>query len=214
MEIKKTARYLAAMFLLVCNTHLLYGLDTETQKAGLVDIQDIDSSIVLDIRYATKYNFTGHALYPSEKCYLRRVVAEKLKRAQEMYKTKGLCIKIFDCYRPLSVQKRMWELIQDERYVANPAAGSKHNRAAAVDLTLLDAEGNELDMGTGYDDFTPSSAPGAEGISAEARKNRAVLVKVMTECGFKPSTTEWWHYDSDDWEQYDILDTGFPQLTQ
>ncbi|MDD5566066.1 MAG: D-alanyl-D-alanine dipeptidase [Candidatus Omnitrophica bacterium] len=214
MGIKETARYLVVLLLLVCNTRLLYGLDAEVQKAGLVDIRDIDKRIVLDIRYATKQNFTGHALYPCAKCYLRKDVAERLKRAQDACEAKGLRIKVFDCYRPLSVQKKMWALVNDERYVADPMTGSKHNRGAAVDLTLLDAEGKELDMGTGYDDFSPNAAPGAGSISEGAKRNRQALARVMIECGFRQSVTEWWHYDCVGWEQYDILDIGFSRLTQ
>lgn len=211
MDIKKTAWYLAVLFFLICNTPF-HGIAAETQKAGLVDIQDIDPRIVLDIHYATKYNFTGHALYPFAKCYLRRAVAEKLKDAQDACEAQGLRIKVFDCYRPLSVQRKMWKLVPDERYVANPATGSKHNRAAAVDLTLVDTEGKELDMGTGYDDFSPRAAPGAKGLSSGARAHREALARIMTECGFIPSVSEWWHFDCTGWEQYSVLDIDFSQL--
>ncbi|MCX7611899.1 MAG: M15 family metallopeptidase, partial [Ignavibacterium sp.] len=122
---------------------------TSKNSVELVDIHQLDPTIILDVRYATKNNFTGEVLYSTSKVYLIKEVAVQLIQANEyLKKNYGLRIKIYDGYRPLSVQKKMWEIMPDERYVANPAKGSRHNRGCAVDVTLVDSLGNELDMGT------------------------------------------------------------------
>jgi D-alanyl-D-alanine dipeptidase len=115
-------------------------------------------------------------------------------------------IKVFDAYRPLSVQKQMWEILPDDRYVANPATGSRHNRGAAVDLTIVDSEGNEIDMGTEYDNFTEVAHPDYKNLPKEVLENRELLQKTMMKYGFKPITTEWWHFDFEGWKNYSILD--------
>ncbi len=133
--------------------------DTEQfEGENLVDIQDINPDITLDIRYATANNFLKVKLYSVPRCLLRTSVAQKLSRVQEQLQRRGLGLKVFDCYRPLSVTRKMWEALPDPRYVANPARGSRHNRGAAVDLTLIDARGNELEMPTDFDDFTDRAA--------------------------------------------------------
>ena len=122
---------------------------------SLVLVKNIDSTIVEDVRYATTNNFTGQVLYPSSKVYLRLAAAEKLAEANKYLKENyNYRIKVFDGYRPLHVQKIMWQIMPDDRYVADPKKGSKHNRGAAVDITLIDSTGAQLDMGTPYDNFT------------------------------------------------------------
>ncbi|MBU2508520.1 MAG: M15 family metallopeptidase, partial [Bacteroidetes bacterium] len=114
-------------------------------------------------------------------------------------------IKIFDGYRPLSVQKIMWEVFPDDRYVANPATGSMHNRGAAVDITLIDSLETDLDMGTEYDDFTKKAHYECSELSAEVKANRKLLRDVMIKFGFEPIETEWWHFDFKGWKNYSIL---------
>lgn len=175
----------------------------------IVPLKSIDSTIVQDVRYATANNFTKQVLYPSAKVFLRKVAAEHLAQANKHLKENhNLRIKIFDGFRPLFVQKIMWAIVPDERYVADPAKGSRHNRGAAVDITLIDAGGNELDMGTPYDDFTERASFASKDVSEKAYSNRKLLRELMIEFGFVPLETEWWHFDFKDWKKFGILDTG------
>jgi D-alanyl-D-alanine dipeptidase len=173
----------------------------------IVYLGSVDSTIVMDVKYATTNNFVGKVLYPTDKVYMRKIVAEKLSEANNYLKQNhNLSIKIFDGYRPLSVQKLMWEILPDPRYVADPSKGSRHNRGAAVDITLIDERGNELEMGTPYDDFTEKAHYDYEDLSDEVKANRKLLRDVMIKFGFEPLETEWWHFDFKGWEKFSILD--------
>ena len=179
----------------------------------LVDVTTVDPTIRLDLRYATRDNFTGVAVYPAARCLLRRDAAERLARVQHRLQADGLGLLVWDCYRPLAVQERFWALVPDERYVARPQrqngrplAGSKHNRGAAVDVTLVDATGRPLEMPTGFDDFSERAHRGAANVKPAARVNAARLESAMTAEGFQPLPTEWWHFDAPGWQAYDLLD--------
>lgn len=174
--------------------------------ATLVDVAAVVPDLRFDIRYATPRNFAGRALYPVARCLLRPAVAERLASAQAAARGAGYGLLIFDCYRPLSVQREMWRLVPDERYVADPAKGSRHNRGAAVDLTLVDAAGAPLPMPTDYDDFSPRAHRDYADLPPAAIANRATLERIMREAGFTGLPTEWWHFDADGWQQYDVLD--------
>ncbi|MGB7442353.1 MAG: M15 family metallopeptidase [Coleofasciculaceae cyanobacterium] len=180
--------------------------------ARLIDIHSVNPNIILDIRYATENNFLQRKLYPVARCVLRGGAARRLSEVQEYLETKGLGLKVFDCYRPLSVQKQMWQVKPDSRYVANPARGSRHNRGAAVDLTLVDSNGNELEMPTDFDDFTEKAHRNYQGGSAEARKNSQILEEAMERSGFISLATEWWHFDAPNWQNYAILDVKFGEI--
>jgi len=175
-------------------------------KKEIVDVLTIDSTIVLDIRYATENNFTKKKLYPVAKAKLRRAAAESLASIQKELQTKNLKLKIYDGYRPLAIQWKLWEIVPNEAFVANPKKGSKHNRGAAVDVTIVDSTGNELEMPTGYDDFTEKASQEYMNLTENAIKNRALLKDVMIRHGFQPIPSEWWHYDFHGWEQFDIMD--------
>jgi D-alanyl-D-alanine dipeptidase len=175
-------------------------------SAELVDVVALDSTLVLDVRYATPHNFTGRTLYPVERCLLRADAAARLVRVNAQLSREGLRLRLFDCYRPLSIQRALWALVPDERYVADPAKGSRHNRAAAVDLTLADASGRALPMPSEYDEFTPRAHRNYEGGAAAERANRALLERAMSEQGFVGLPTEWWHFDAPGWEAYPVLD--------
>lgn len=180
---------------------------------GLVDLQQLSPPPLLEIRYATPYNFTGAPLYPFAAAFLHADAAAALQRAQRSLAPQGLGLKVFDGYRPLSVQQRMWDLVRDERYVANPAANAgRHTRGTAVDLTLVDALGNELPMPTPYDDFSPAAHVESNAASDEARANAAALRAAMLAAGFDAYPYEWWHFDYRGWEQYPPLDLGFEEL--
>ncbi len=184
-------------------TAALFG-QTDT---SLVLVSSLDSTIITDVRYATENNFTHKVLYPSAKVYLRHDAAVQLAKANEfLKKTYNLRIKIFDGYRPLSVQKYMWSILPNENFVADPAKGSRHNRGCAADVTLVDQAGRELDMGTQFDDFTPKARPDYQDISDRAAANRKILKLAMMQFGFIQMETEWWHFDFNGWEKYSILD--------
>lgn len=182
--------------------------------AQLADIRQASPHIRLDIRYATENNFTRHKVYGEAVCLLRPGVARRLDAVQRDLETRGLGLKVYDCYRPLSVQKKFWELVPDERYVANPAQGSRHNRGAAVDLTLVDRHGRELPMPTPYDDFTEKAHRDYMNLPAEAIRNRRILQEAMQRHGFLPLPTEWWHFDAPDWQSYPVLDIPFSQAAR
>ena len=174
--------------------------------ARLVDIRTVNRNIRLDIRYATANNFLKRKLYSTPKCALRSSVAQKLSLVQTDLEKIGLGLKVYDCYRPFSVTEQMWEVLPNPNYVANPARGSRHNRGAAVDLTLVDRTGKELEMPTPFDDFTAKAHRDYAGGSAQSRKNRQLLEDAMKKQGFIGITTEWWHFDSEDWQKFAILD--------
>jgi D-alanyl-D-alanine dipeptidase len=127
--------------------------------SAFVDLLTLDSTFVLDMRYATDSNFLKARVYDCDQCLLRAVVAKALVKVQQSLSEKGYRIKLYDCYRPLDIQKRMWKIMPDDRYVGNPYGnGSVHNKGAAVDLTLVDAQRHELDMGTGLRSLSDGSA--------------------------------------------------------
>lgn len=190
------------LFLLSCGA----AQQIHNSRNDIVDLLSLDSTFVLDIRYATENNFTKKKLYPAAKAKLRREAAESLVSIQRELRTMNLGLKIYDGYRPLAIQWKLWEIVPNEDFVANPKKGSKHNRGAAVDLTIIDASGNELEMPTGYDDFTERASQGFMDLSETAIKNRALLKDVMTRHGFQIIKSEWWHYDFRGWEQFDIMD--------
>ena len=185
---------------------LLICLTAIAKEPELVNLQNEIPSIVLDIRYATTNNFMKQAVYDRADCYLRKKTAEKLRAVQEELAPKGLRLKIYDGYRPLSVQKKLWAIMPDENYVANPAKGSRHNRGAAVDLTIVDKSGKELVMPTPFDDFTERAHRNYNNLPAEALKNRKLLEDLMTKHGFVGLNSEWWHFDDVDWKGYELLD--------
>jgi beta-N-acetylhexosaminidase/D-alanyl-D-alanine dipeptidase len=179
----------------------------------LVDLHDVDPTIALDIRYATADNFTGVAIYPVARCLLRRSVADRLARAQRELRQRGLGLLVWDCYRPISVQERFAALVSDPRYVAPVVrrdgvvvAGSRHNRGAAVDLTLVDRAGVPLTMPTHFDDFSTRAHRDDGRGSVAARRHRDLLTAVMAGQGFVPLATEWWHFDDPDWASYPLDD--------
>lgn len=176
------------------------------EENPLVNIQDVHPRIRLDIRYATADNFMKEALYPSAACFLRPETAAKLSRVQENLEKKGLGLKVFDGYRPLSVQKRMWAKFPLEGYIADPAKGSHHNRGAAVDVTLVDAGGDELPMPSAYDEFSERAHRSYGGGTPNERRNRGLLRREMEKEGFAGISTEWWHFNDRDAGRYPILD--------
>ncbi len=180
--------------------------DNQTFGEPLVDVASVVPGIVLDVRYATANNFTGQVLYPKARCLVRRSVAQRLARVQQRLKKQGYGLKIFDGYRPISAQAKMWALMPDPRYVANPAGGSRHNRGAAVDVALVDAEGQPVEMPTDFDDFTAAAHRDYGGGSEASRRHRDILIEAMQAEGFTGLSTEWWHFDAPNWQSYPLVD--------
>lgn len=174
--------------------------------AGLVDATTIVPRLRLDVRYATRANFTHQRLYAHARCLLHEAIARRLADVQRELAARGLGLVAYDCYRPLSVQKEMWALVPDERYVSDPAKGSRHNRGAAVDVGLVDRRGRALPMPSGYDEFSERAHRDFGGGSDAARANRALLDEVMQRHGFVGLPTEWWHFDATEWQTYPISD--------
>ena len=185
--------------------------DNDQQMADLVEIIPL---LQLDLRYAGKNNFMHKSLYPPVKTtYLRLPVARALLNVQMELSKKQLALKIFDAYRPYSVTKKMWKLIHDERYVADPHNGSGHNRGIAVDLTIIDINTQkELDMGTGFDNFTDSAHHAFTQLPEIVLQNRKLLKDIMESNGFKALETEWWHYSWTNDRNYAVLDIEFKKL--
>lgn len=180
----------------------------------LVEVKDYIPNILLDIKYATENNFTGKKVYPSDRCFLRYSVVKALSNVQKELRTKGLQLMIFDGYRPRSVQYIFWEIMPDERYVLNPSKGSRHNRGAAVDLTLADLSGKPLKMPSEYDDFSEKAHVNYPNCDPETKKNRDMLQNIMTKNGFLSFETEWWHFDFAGWEKFPLLDVAFEKVKE
>jgi len=165
------------------------------QQSDFVRLKDLSADFVYELKYATPDNFLKQAVYDCGECYLRKSTAEALVKANEAFKQLGYRIKLFDCYRPLSVQKKMWKILPGTHYVANPAKGSKHNRGAAVDLTLVDAQGKELNMGTPFDFFGKEAHHTYTEHPKEVLENRKLLKETLNKYNFKSIYSEWWHYE-------------------
>jgi D-alanyl-D-alanine dipeptidase len=166
--------------------------DYDTTK--WTDIAYMDSTILLDIRYATENNFVETQMYDCGRCFLRPDVAKAIGAVQKVLQREGLGLKMFDCFRPRPIQWKLWEKVPDPRYVSDPRKGSMHNRGAAVDLTIVDTDGQELDMGTGFDFFGQRAYHTFTDLPEEILANRAKLKALMEAHGFKSIRTEWWHY--------------------
>lgn len=177
-----------------------------------VDLRKAIPDIMIDLRYAGPHNTFGETLYDSDLCLLRREPALALARVQERLAEMGLQLVVWDAYRPLSAQRRMWEKVPDERYVANPEKGSRHNRGAAVDVTLANSTGLLLPLPTEYDDFSEKAHRKWEGDESETVRNAQLLERVMTAEGFIPLPTEWWHFDYRGWEKFPVLDLSAEEL--
>jgi D-alanyl-D-alanine dipeptidase len=172
----------------------------------LISIAPPQFDVEIDLRYATADNFTGKPVYARAEPLLHPDAARNLARAVEQAAALGLRLKIFDAFRPSEAQWKLWEFNPDPDFVADPRRGSPHSRGVAVDLTLIDAaSGQELDFGTGFDEFTPLSHHGCTEISREAQRNRHLLLGLMSAAGWDFYRREWWHYQLFDSRRYPVL---------
>jgi D-alanyl-D-alanine dipeptidase len=188
------------------------------REPALVEIVKLDPTIRLDIRYATTNNFMGRPMYRQARAFLQRPAAEALVRAHQSLKPLGYGIVVFDAYRPWNVTKTFWDAATEEQrkieFVANPQKGSRHNRACAADVSLFElSTGREIQMPSGYDEFTERAYPTYTGGSVEARARRDLLRQAMEAAGFTVYPAEWWHFDYKDWREYGILNIPFERIS-
>lgn len=185
----------------------------ENRDMQMKDLAKETPDLVMDIRYATTNNFTGEVIYASSRAFVRKPVASAIRKIQDSLKPYGLGLKIYDAYRPYSATLRFFKVYPDTNFVANPRYGSRHNRGCAVDLTLVDrVTGKELSMPTPFDDFTPQAHSAYSDLPDLVMANRKFLFDMMACFGFKPISTEWWHFDFTGWEKYPLMDLSFEEL--
>jgi len=175
-----------------------------------VNIKSYSNDFVFDMKYATQDNFLKAKVYDCSECYLRLKTVKALINANDDFMKLGFRIKLFDCYRPLSIQKKMWAIVNNPKFVADPAKGSIHNRGGAVDITLVDALGTELDMGTAFDFFGEEAAHNYKNLSPEVIKNRKLLKKIMSTNKFRSFDSEWWHYNLKNAKKEALSDFKWP----
>jgi D-alanyl-D-alanine dipeptidase len=173
---------------------------------SMVEITAKDFDVEIALAYATPDNITGKPIYTRAACYLHADAAEKMKTAVALAAPLGLRFKIFDAYRPSEAQWKLWEAFPSEEFVANPNRGSPHTRGVAVDLTLIDATGKELDMGTGFDEMRPISHHARTDIPVAAQQNRFTLMGIMSAAGWDFYKNEWWHYQLFKSRDYPLID--------
>ncbi|MFN3077168.1 MAG: D-alanyl-D-alanine dipeptidase [Alphaproteobacteria bacterium] len=173
---------------------------------SLVEIAPPVFDVSIHMAYATPENFTGRPVYARPGCYLHQDAAALLERAILLAKPLGLKFKILDAFRPSEAQWVLWNHTPDPDFLADPRRGSPHSRGVAVDLTLMDGDGRELEMGTPFDAFTPLSHHGCTDIAVEAQRNRLLLMGLMTTAGWDFYRKEWWHYQMFDSRRYPVLD--------
>ena len=173
----------------------------EPESAEFVLVTDYLPQIRTDLRYAGADNFTGQTIYSFTDAYLRYGTVRKLAQAQAALEEAGYSLLIWDAFRPTEAQFRLWEVCPDPVYVANPEKGySSHSRGNTVDVTLTDLEGNAVEMPSGFDDFSALADRDYSDVSETAAANARLLEDVMTDCGFRPYSGEWWHFtDTDDY---------------
>jgi D-alanyl-D-alanine dipeptidase len=175
----------------------------------LVPVDPVEHGVVLDLVYATPLNITGKPIYLRPVCLIHRDAQRCLHRAGVRAVAMGLRLKIFDAFRPHEAQVLLWEAAPDKAYVADPAIGSNHTRGVAVDLTLVDATGLELDMGTAFDDMTALSHHFCDRVSQQAQANRLLLLTLMEDAGFERVPHEWWHYALPGAEHYPLVPSTY-----
>ncbi|MDA3944934.1 MAG: M15 family metallopeptidase [Bacteroidetes bacterium] len=198
---------------IVDNPVVFHQMAAHDSKMLMIDLQAYIPNLVLDIRYATTNNFTGEIIYPQASAFARQPVAEALLNIQKDLAEKGLGLKIFDAYRPYAATLRFYEVYPDTNFVASPWHGSRHNRGAAVDVTLINLEtGKALEMPTAFDDFTEKAAPDYQDLPERVKQNRSLLIETMENNGFSVYQSEWWHFDFNGWEQFPLMNLSFDEL--
>ena len=211
MDYSETTRYFAAPRVDYIVRKGSDGEDEIVMENTLVDVRTVIPDIDYYMIFATPYNFTGSTLYSRDIPILQAKTAEKLKGAQELFGEDGYGIKIYDAYRPSSVSGILFSIVGDPSYIA-PAGTSVHNRAAAIDMTLVDSDGNELEMPSPMHTLDRTSNRDYQGMTAESRKNMDYMASIMRRCGFTTVSTEWWHFSDTEIGNYPPLDFTFSEF--
>jgi D-alanyl-D-alanine dipeptidase len=174
---------------------VILDIKKENDSNAFVNLKNYSSDFVFDMKYATADNFLKEKVYPCDECFLRVKTVKALLEANKSFIEKGFKIKLYDCYRPRAIQKKMWRIVPDANFVANPKKGSIHNRGGAVDISLVDSLGVEVDMGTRFDFFGEEASHNYQNLSDEILSNRRFLKEIMIQHNFKSFDSEWWHYN-------------------
>ena len=175
----------------------------------LIEIDKHSYGVEIDLKYSSNDNITKKKIFIENKCFLIEEAAKKLKNASTIAQELGFYLKIFDAYRPKYVQEALWEFDPNPNFLTNPSKGSPHTKGIAVDLTLIDQIGNELNMGTKFDDFTEQAYHLSNTVKKKIRLNRYILLSIMTLAGFDHYLNEWWHYQLFDSSQYRLINNFF-----
>ncbi|MGI4850372.1 MAG: D-alanyl-D-alanine dipeptidase [Janthinobacterium lividum] len=162
-------------------------------------------NLLIKLAYATEENFTNQKIYQNDPCFLHTEAHDRLMHAFELAQGIGYGFKIFDAFRPVEAQEKLWQICPNPMYVADPKRGSPHGRSIAVDLTLIDDQCQEIDMGTPFDSFDKTSHHCNLEISPVAQRNRFILLGIMMAAGFDLYKNEWWHYQLFNPLQYPLL---------
>ena len=178
----------------------------------LVDVRLVAPTVVIDLAFASDDNFAGQQLYPHNLCLLQAGTAERIREAQDLFQRDGYSLKLYDCYRPFSVTKILYDIIGNARYVAHPSRGSIHNRGAAVDATLVDVDGNELEMPSSMHTLDERANRENPSMSAQARENMDYMTEIMEACGMDDYAFEWWHFTDEDRLNYVPSDLDFTEI--
>jgi D-alanyl-D-alanine dipeptidase len=173
----------------------------------LLHITEQNHDVVIDLIYAGASNFTGQAIYDHPLCFLHPQAEAGLRKAIAAARGFGLRLKILDAFRPQEAQEALWAVAPNPDYIADPKIGSNHTRGVAVDLTLVGADGQALDMGTPVDTMSAASHHFHEAHPAAIQVNRMRLLTVMLEAGFMHHPREWWHYQLPDAERFPLIDS-------
>ena len=190
-----TYQCISIIFLTLINASICLAQNTDYDTKQWTELTTLDNTIALDLRYATTDNFVKAKMYDCGRCFLRPEAAKAIAKAHKILKTKGLGgLKMFDCYRPRPYQLRLWNKMPNSNYVTPPWKGSQHTRGLAADLTIIDKEGKELDMGTPFDTFSEKAHSDSKDLPKQVLENRKILRGVLESVGFKGIRTEWWHF--------------------
>jgi zinc D-Ala-D-Ala dipeptidase len=180
----------------------------------LMDVAAAIPDAVIDLRYATANNFLGRPVYPLAAAFLRLPTLDKLAKAADALRAKGLRLVLYDAYRPLAAQRQFWAAKPDSVFVADPKKGSNHNRAAAVDVGLAGQDGKALPMPSEFDDFTEKATQSYSEGDPSARERRETLRAAMEAAGFRSIEAEWWHYSDPDGAAWPLLDFDLDLLAR
>lgn len=185
----------------------------ENSNHQLLELKKHIPGLVLDIKYATIDNFMKRRMYPQARAFARKPVVLQLQKVQAELKKKGYGLKVFDAYRPYRITVAFYREASNKAFVANPNKGSRHNRGCAVDLTLIDLKtGKELKMPTAYDSFAEQASVTYNNLPHQIIKNREFLIQTMRKFGFRVLKNEWWHYDFNGWQAFNLMDIPFQKL--